>query len=197
MPCKVRKSISSEGLHGRVLVADLGGLTVDNAAVPRLVELIKGTPSLEALLLRQGTTVTIDDVAAAQTLADVALEHDVAIYFEANGHGAVLFSPRAVAQLRHLAEKESAADGEKASLGPAQRLLLRTRPRARRRSPPRCTSCPRSSSAPRKNGATWRTRSSSVLRLGSWNGSGGAPSRRVNQLRARRASWSAASCEFW
>lgn len=49
---------------------------------------------------------------------------DVSVYFEANGHGAVLFSPRAVAQLRHLAEKESAADGEKASLGPAQRLLL-------------------------------------------------------------------------
>ena len=47
------ESISSEGLNGRVLVADLGGLTVDNAAVPRLVELIKGAPSLEALLLRQ------------------------------------------------------------------------------------------------------------------------------------------------
>ena len=71
--------ISSEGLSGRVLAADLRGLTVDNAAVPRLVELIKGAPSLEALLLRQGTTVTIDDVAAAQTLADVALEHDVSL----------------------------------------------------------------------------------------------------------------------
>ena len=71
--------ISSEGLNGRVLVADLGGLTVDNATVPRLVELIKGAPSLEALLLRQGTTVTIDDVAAAQTLADVALEHNVSL----------------------------------------------------------------------------------------------------------------------
>ena len=48
--------ISSEGLSGRVLVADLTGLTVDNAAVPRLVELIKGAPSLEALLFHsQGT----------------------------------------------------------------------------------------------------------------------------------------------
>jgi len=61
-------------------VADLTGLTVDNAAVPRLVELIKGAPSLEALLFHsESTIVTIDDVAAAQTLADVALEHDVSL----------------------------------------------------------------------------------------------------------------------
>lgn len=48
-------------------------------------------------------------------------KYDISVYFEANGHGAVLFSERAVARLRELAAKE---EGEGGGLGPAGRMLL-------------------------------------------------------------------------
>ena len=54
----------------------------------------------------------------------VAVQHDVAIYFEANGHGTLLFSDTAVAALEAAAKAERGGSGAKAA---AARTLLSTR----------------------------------------------------------------------
>merc|ERR1719231_1659486 len=51
-----------------------------------------------------------------------ALHYDIAVYFEANGHGTLLFSDKATLALL-AAKKDAAASGERAKFQAASRLL--------------------------------------------------------------------------